>query len=290
MAREPNILIVDDEPAVLRALQLAFEDAPWRVEVAVSHRTAMEAYRRVPFDLMVVDKNLPDGSGVELIREIRCEDHELRFIMITGYASAGSALETANLGVEAYLEKPFRDIFAVRDTVEEVLGRPANQLASGVQQLFANPRESKPPQALQAEEAAAEAAGDASSDMLDVVIASADRPAGELIVEHLTNWRTTCRVTSPAGLSAELKPKVPAVILVCGGRGVLGAVQRVRDESATVPIVVIAERLGVQDIVALILLQVVAIIDDRPDSAKFRIRLWNLLAVVRKQRALAAPG
>jgi CheY-like chemotaxis protein len=117
-----RILIVDDEPTVLAVIEGVLED-PWTVATAPSGPAALELLQREQFDLLIVDKNMPEMDGVQLVRAIRDAGNAVPIVMLTGYASPTSAAETLNLGIDAYLEKPLKDIFDVREIVSKVLAR-----------------------------------------------------------------------------------------------------------------------------------------------------------------------
>jgi len=113
MAEEIKALVVDDEPTVRMALQMALEDAGWRVACAESAEDALQNHQIGTYDVVLSDKNLPGMSGVELIRKARQGNPHQCLVMITGYASVESAVETMHLGIDGYIEKPFDDIFSV---------------------------------------------------------------------------------------------------------------------------------------------------------------------------------
>ena len=113
MTARHRVLIVDDEPAVLAALQLAFEDdAAFEVMRASSAEEALALAARQAFDVVVTDKNLPGDSGLELVRALRDGGHAQPVILITGYANAHSREEARALRV-AYVEKPFGNIYDI---------------------------------------------------------------------------------------------------------------------------------------------------------------------------------
>jgi DNA-binding NtrC family response regulator len=120
-SRPSRILIVDDEPAVRLALEMALADTPHAVDSVENAEAALKILRESPPDLLLVDKNLPGVSGVQLIRQVREEGQEIVCAMITGYPSAESAMEMLQLGVRGYLEKPFDDIFAVVKRIDGML-------------------------------------------------------------------------------------------------------------------------------------------------------------------------
>ena len=122
-----RILIVDDD-GLIRALLTDLLQSKGMNVVAVG--TIADANARLdtdPFDLAMLDKNLPDGSGLDLARRIveqrqEKEQHtdteapEMEVIVMSGFANLDSALEALQLEVSDYLVKPFR-------SPEEVLSR-----------------------------------------------------------------------------------------------------------------------------------------------------------------------
>jgi len=139
-----RILIVDDEPAVRLALEMALAETPHLVESVDSAERALALIEQRPFDLLIVDKNLPGLNGVELIRRVRQTHEDVWSAMITGYPSADSAMEMLHLGVRGYLEKPFEDIYEVVRRIDYILelrrnrGRPtgaADRMRDAVQKL-----------------------------------------------------------------------------------------------------------------------------------------------------------
>jgi DNA-binding response OmpR family regulator len=117
-----RILIIDDEPAVRMALEMALADTPHHVQSVETAEKALALLAAQTFDLLIVDKNLPGISGVELLRRVRQHRADVWAAMITGYPSAESAMEMLHLGIRGYLEKPFDDIFEVVRRVESILG------------------------------------------------------------------------------------------------------------------------------------------------------------------------
>jgi nitrogen fixation/metabolism regulation signal transduction histidine kinase len=73
------------------------------------------------FHLAILDKNLPDGSGIDLVREIHDADPTTEVILITGYASVESAVSALSAGVYDYITKPFENINELRNKVRHAL-------------------------------------------------------------------------------------------------------------------------------------------------------------------------
>lgn len=121
-----RVLIVDDEEAIRLTLQAAFEEAGLEVGMAGSAEHAIELLTISAFDALIVDKNLPGKSGIDLIRWVRERNAGVPAVVMTGYASAESAKEALNLGIDSYLEKPFDDVFEVPEMLRSLVegGRP----------------------------------------------------------------------------------------------------------------------------------------------------------------------
>jgi two-component system response regulator PilR (NtrC family) len=114
-----RLLIVDDEQSMLDFLSLLFEEEGYQVATAPS---ATEARRRLPegFDLCLCDIMMPDGNGLDLLREIKAEDSRTAAIMMTAYTSTKSAIEAMKLGAYDYVSKPF-DVEELKVLVEKAL-------------------------------------------------------------------------------------------------------------------------------------------------------------------------
>ncbi len=101
-----RVLIVDDEPGVLSSLKLALELEGYVVDVAGGVGLARARVRNESYDATLLDVSLPDGNGLELLRELKREDQELVCIMMSGHASVDIAVEATHQGAADFLEKP----------------------------------------------------------------------------------------------------------------------------------------------------------------------------------------
>ena len=101
-----EILLVDDNERFASRLARAFEDRGFRVRTAHSHAEAMAEIERAPAHWAVVDLNLPDHSGLELIRDFLDLCPDARIVMLTGYGSITTAVDAGRLGAINYIAKP----------------------------------------------------------------------------------------------------------------------------------------------------------------------------------------
>jgi len=102
-----KILLVDDETAILDALQILFRGEGFDVSVASSGKAALEALEQARPDLVLSDIRMPGASGLEVLAKAREVDPELPVILMTAQASLQSAVRAVNEGAYYYLQKPF---------------------------------------------------------------------------------------------------------------------------------------------------------------------------------------
>ena len=106
----PNhILIVEDDPSVANNLKVILTEEGYDADVAMTGETALDKFRSNGFDLVVVNLQLPDINGMDVIRQVNEEKPEIKILVITGYPSVSTAVESAKIGVSDYLRKPFTD-------------------------------------------------------------------------------------------------------------------------------------------------------------------------------------
>lgn len=117
-----RILVIDDEPAVGRAIASCLDDFGYRCTVALSGTEGLAKFRASTFDCVVVDLTMPAPGGLEVIRQMREVRPELPIVLTSGYPAAEATLVTG--GRVAFLHKPFADrelVAAVRE-----VGPPAD--------------------------------------------------------------------------------------------------------------------------------------------------------------------
>lgn len=96
-------------------------DAGFTVECAGSVSAGKELLRVGSFDLVVVDKNLPDGTGFDIADYIRDYNLDCESIMITAYGSLASAIEAMQRGISDYVQKPFAEIDVIYASLARVV-------------------------------------------------------------------------------------------------------------------------------------------------------------------------
>jgi two-component system KDP operon response regulator KdpE len=117
-ARAPRsttrVLVVDDDPAIVRTLAINLRARDYQVQVAHDGRTALEILTEEPPDVMLLDLGLPDLDGVGVLRRLR-EFSALPVIVLSARHSSDDKVEALDLGANDYVTKPFG--------VEELMAR-----------------------------------------------------------------------------------------------------------------------------------------------------------------------
>ncbi len=117
-----RILAVDDESSIRKALAMGLASLGYDVDVAADGTEALTLGRKAPYDVMLIDLRLPDGDGLEVVRQFTKMQPELVAIVITGSASLESSLAAIELQVGGYLQKPL-SMQTVIGTLKQAIDR-----------------------------------------------------------------------------------------------------------------------------------------------------------------------
>jgi two-component system KDP operon response regulator KdpE len=101
-----RVLVVDDEPQILRALRINLRVRDYDVHVAATGAEALEVAGRYPPDLVILDLGLPDLDGVEVIEGLRGWT-QAPIIVLSGRADSTDKVEALDAGADDYVTKPF---------------------------------------------------------------------------------------------------------------------------------------------------------------------------------------
>jgi two-component system response regulator PilR (NtrC family) len=106
LSPSPRILIIDDEPDLRTLYELTLLRQGYRVEAAGDLLQAREHLKAHRFDAVITDMRLPDGLGLELLRDLAAQQRPERCVVITAHGSAENAVEALKAGAFDYLTKP----------------------------------------------------------------------------------------------------------------------------------------------------------------------------------------
>ncbi len=143
MSAETNnrILIIDDEPVVLRVLSEFLATEGFHTETALNGEQGIEIIKKNKIDLVLLDKNLPHTNWSLVVEMIREQDDSIAIIIISGYPSLDSVIEAINLNIPRFLMKPFPDLDQVSRTIRRVIDH--NRIRKELSQKLRNLKNSK---------------------------------------------------------------------------------------------------------------------------------------------------
>jgi DNA-binding response OmpR family regulator len=102
-----SALVIDDEVAVNNNIRKILEKKGYAVDQAISREEALEKINERSYPVIMLDLKMPGVKGLELLQSIRERRPEAMVVIITGYASIETAVETARMGAVGYVAKPF---------------------------------------------------------------------------------------------------------------------------------------------------------------------------------------
>jgi len=123
-----RVLVVDDEPQILRALRINLRVREYQVDVAATGTEALAMAARHPPDLVILDLGLPDLDGVEVIQGLRGWT-KAPIIVLSGRADSTDKVEALDAGADDYITKPFgvEELLARMRAAVRRTGTPENQ-------------------------------------------------------------------------------------------------------------------------------------------------------------------
>jgi signal transduction histidine kinase len=138
MTPQGNILIIEDEPGPSLALKMILKPY-YQVYSAERGEAALEILKTTPIDVVSLDLRMPGLSGMPLLAKIKEHDPDIEVIVITGYGSLETAVESINLKVFSYVAKPF-DVLEILETTKRALQKRRNlqRLRHIKEEFFAN--------------------------------------------------------------------------------------------------------------------------------------------------------
>jgi DNA-binding NtrC family response regulator len=100
-------IVIDDEQIVLDSVSQILIDENYEVDISLSGREGLDWAIERPYDIVLTDIRMPDIGGMRVLRDIKRIKPSLPVLIITGYATAKSAVQAMKLGAADYIEKPF---------------------------------------------------------------------------------------------------------------------------------------------------------------------------------------
>ncbi len=116
-----NILIVDDEEDLRMLLGHVLSSAGYKIETAADGETALKLLQKQKFDLALLDIQMPNLNGIQVLKYLHQHLPATKAIMLTGYADLKHAMEAKEFGARDFIGKPYK-LEDILSTVERVLG------------------------------------------------------------------------------------------------------------------------------------------------------------------------
>ena len=126
-----HILVIDDDKAMRDACFQILSRQGYRVELAASAKQGLSLLERLSFDTILLDLVMPDLDGLEALKKIRALDPDVEVIIITGYGTIQSAVESIKAGAFHFLSKPF-----VPDDLRNLVSRALGKRRLDLENLY----------------------------------------------------------------------------------------------------------------------------------------------------------
>ena len=107
MTEKFKVLVVDDELPVCKSIASALTSEEYLIDTALSGEEALELQEKKHYDAIIIDLMMPGISGLELLKKVKKNRPDTMMIMITGYPSIRTAVESIKIGAFDYIPKPF---------------------------------------------------------------------------------------------------------------------------------------------------------------------------------------
>lgn len=118
-----RILVVDDEINVCKSVRQALLSPEYEIAMALSGADALRLESEKPFDVIMLDLMMPVAGGLDVLKALKARDSRAQIIIMTGYPSSRTSLQSMQLGAFDYLPKPF--------LLSEIRSLVAKALAAG---------------------------------------------------------------------------------------------------------------------------------------------------------------
>ncbi len=128
-----RILVVDDDPAILRAVRRALEGHGYDISTAETAREALDIHRRTRPEVILLDLVLPDGTGIDVCAQIR-KTSDVPIVVLSAVGDDAIKVEALDCGADDYLTKPF-SMDELMARIRVALRRRAHLAGSSVMQV-----------------------------------------------------------------------------------------------------------------------------------------------------------
>ncbi len=122
MYKDIRMLIIDDDPNICESLKDILSEEGYEITTAGNIAPAKEHLAKEFYNIVLLDLKLPNGSGLDLLKELKASNSDTAVIVFTGYASAENAIAALNAGAFSYMQKPL-NIDELKITIKKAIER-----------------------------------------------------------------------------------------------------------------------------------------------------------------------
>jgi two-component system response regulator PilR (NtrC family) len=105
---KPRILVVDDEESIREFLEIMLKKEGYQVTCVEDGQKAIDILQKKSFDLVISDLQMPNVTGIELLKHVKDNYSDLLFMMITAFGTTETAVDAMKMGAYDYVTKPFK--------------------------------------------------------------------------------------------------------------------------------------------------------------------------------------
>jgi DNA-binding NtrC family response regulator len=107
MSSKAKVLVIDDEVVILKSCDKILSEEGYEVQTVQTGAEGLQKLAREKFDIVLTDLMMPEINGMEVLKRCRETFSDIIVIMITGYTTVQTAVETMKIGAYGYIPKPF---------------------------------------------------------------------------------------------------------------------------------------------------------------------------------------
>ena len=121
-----NVLVIDDDEETRNMFSTVLNDAGYLVEAVENGKQAIKICKEGPFDIALIDIELPDIKGIDLLKALRQIQPKMVKIIVTGHPSIENAVRSVNEKADGYLLKPV-NMAEMLEMIKRILAEKANE-------------------------------------------------------------------------------------------------------------------------------------------------------------------
>jgi DNA-binding NtrC family response regulator len=118
----PKILVIDDEDSMCNFMEIMLSKQGYSVDTVTSGKAGVGLLKENNYDLVIADLNMPEMTGIDVLKTVRSFKKEQELIVMTAYASVDTAIEAMKQGAADYITKPFK-VDEIKMIIEKAINR-----------------------------------------------------------------------------------------------------------------------------------------------------------------------